>query len=503
MMKKKPKMRLWHMFMLAFLMASMLFIGILWLILTVFLDDIYRTVKSRESRMLLEKVTKDYEVTGSMDLSEYDDGYDTRVFMISPEGKTLSVSANVTNNGELDPWMKNVIQMIFREMDGSGSRKRIYLREEDYAAIAEGADYKELSQESQTMPDRIFDIQIVGEGENAVMILLATRLYPVHVTTMSIRWVLIFGTAAFGAFSIVSAVFLSRRIAKPMEKINRGAARIAAGDYSVNLPDSSLQEISELAETLNYTSRELQVTETLQRDIIANVSHDLRTPLTMIRGYAEVMRDLPGENSPENLQIVIDETNRLSDLINDVIYVSRLQSAQETPKQAVYSLTRSIRAILYRISKLKESEGYVFSYRDSGQEIFVSADMREIDRVLYNLIGNAINYAGEDKTVVVKEEVTGPASKKTVRISICDHGAGIREEELPYIWDRYYRGDNSRTSRPVGTGLGLSIAKEILEMHKARYGVESRVGSGSQFWFELPVVDKPAAAEADTEDQAV
>ena len=491
MMKKKPKLRLWQMFMLLFLTASLLFIMILWLVLTVFLDDIYRTVKSRESRMLLETVSDEYEKTGSLDLSEYDDGYDTRIFILSRKGETLAVSANVTKGGKLDIWMKTAIHTLFQELDGTNRRKRLYLREEDYAAIAAGADYDDLSRESRKEPDRIFEIKLVGEGDDTVMILLATRLYPVHVTTMSIRWVLILGTLAFAAFSVISAAFLSRRIAKPMEKINLAAARIAEGDYSLNLPESSLQEISELADTLNQTGRELQVTENLQREIIANVSHDLRTPLTMIRGYAEVMRDLPGENSPENLQIVIDETDRLSDLINDVIFVSRLQSAQETPKQTVYSLTRSLQGTLYRISKLTEKAGYVFIYKDAGREIFVRADMREIDRVLYNLIGNAVNHAGEDKTVVVTEHLENGG--ETARISISDHGDGIEEADLPYIWDRYYKGNNSRKNRTVGTGLGLSIAKEILDMHRARYGVESTVGKGSCFWFELPVEEKTAA----------
>ena len=117
--------------------------------------------------------------------------------------------------------------------------------------------------------------------------------------------------------------------------------------------------------------------------------------------------------------------------------------------------------------------------------------MREIDRVLYNLIGNAVNHAGEDKTVVVTEHLENGG--ETARISISDHGDGIEEADLPYIWDRYYKGNNSRKNRTVGTGLGLSIAKEILDMHRARYGVESTVGKGSCFWFELPVEKKTAA----------
>ena len=471
--------------MLAFLAISTLFLLILWLVLTVFLDDIYKAVKAYESTTLLRTISEDVEAN-SLDLEDIDERYDTRVYMIDGKGSIRAVSGNAVLPMAMKDWMKKLLVHIYDTADQAGKPLRIYLKENDFERLARGEDVSSVFGENKTNPDRILDLEIVEYRDEEVMILLTTRLYPVRLTTLSIRWVLIFGSLAFMLFSLISSAILARSVALPMEKINREAAKIAAGNYSVQFPENGPREIAELSDTLNYTSRELQATEDLQHEIIANVSHDLRTPLTMIRGYAELMRDLPGENSPENLQIIIDETDRLSDLINDVLYVSRIQSAVETPKMAVYSLTRSIRSILYRISMLQKAEGYHFVYRDSGHEIFVSADVREIDRVLYNLLGNAINYIGDDRTVIVDEEIFEKDGKTFVRISVTDHGEGIAEEELPRIWDRYYKAEREKRDRQIGTGLGLAIAKEILEMHHSEYGVRSTLGEGSTFWFTLP-----------------
>ena len=489
-MKKKHKLRLWQAFLASFLMISLVFLLILWLVLTVFLDDIYQAVKKYESVTILKDIREEIRENGDTDLLRFDERYDTRVFLIDSNGKIIAHSENASVGSVSAEWMQELLRRLYQDVKKSGKKQRVFMHEGDFKAFAEGADlYSILARENRERPDRIVDMDIVEIEGNSRLILLTTKLYPVRLTTMSIRWVLIFGSFAFFLFSLFSSIVLSRAIARPMENINRGAAQIASGDYTVDFPDSKFSEISELSQTLNYTSRELKVTEDLQHEIIANVSHDLRTPLTMIRGYAEVMQDLPGENSEENLQIIIDEADRLSDLINDILFVSRLESAEETPVMSVYSISRSISSILYRIRKLKHSEGFVFLFDESEKELFVSADAREMDRVLYNLIGNAMNYAGEDRTVAVQESEVRKDGRNYVRIEVTDHGGGIKEEDLPHIWDRYYRAESEKRDSQVGTGIGLTIARDILEMHHAAYGVATAPGKGSTFWFELPAAD--------------
>ena len=219
--------------------------------------------------------------------------------------------------------------------------------------------------------------------------------------------------------------------------------------------------------------------EGLRRELLANVSHDLRTPLTMIRGYGEVMRDLPGENTPENVQIIIDETERLTNLVNDLLDLSRLEAGVMALDVTRFNLTESIRAILHRYDKLA---GYSFPFL-AEEDVFVTADELKISQVVYNLVNNAITYAGEDKTVALEQTV----ANGKVRVSVTDTGEGIPEEKLRDIWERYYKVDREHKRAQVGTGLGLSIVKHILELHGGAYGVVSQLGEGSTFWFELPV----------------
>lgn len=228
---------------------------------------------------------------------------------------------------------------------------------------------------------------------------------------------------------------------------------------------------------MNYAATELSKTEALRRDLIANVSHDLRTPLTMITGYSEVIRDLPGENTPENIQIIIDEATRLTTLVNDMLDISKLQSGTQPFNRTNFNLTESIRTILQRYSKLTDYD-ITFS---ADQDVMVNADELKISQVVYNLVNNAITYTGNDKVVAIRQLMNG----SKVRIEVRDTGEGIPQDKLNDIWDRYYKVDKAHKRAQIGTGLGLSIVKTILDMHGGAYGVQSRENCGSVFWFEL------------------
>ncbi len=285
-------------------------------------------------------------------------------------------------------------------------------------------------------------------------------------------------------FSLVLAGIMSKFITKPIIQINDAAKNLAAGRYNIEFSANGYREIDELSETLNYAATELSKNDKLQKELIANVSHDLRTPLTMIKGYSEVMRDIPGENTPENVQVVIDEATRLTELVNDMFDLSKLRSGARQPELKQFCITETVRATLFRYEKLMMQEGYNIEFV-AEQDVNVFADSGMILQVIYNLINNAINYSGEDKKVCVTQTVSGD----TVRISVSDNGEGIAEEDIPFIWDRYYKVDKVHKRTTVGTGLGLSIVKGILELHNATYGVTSVPQNGSTFWFELKTVD--------------
>ena len=204
----------------------------------------------------------------------------------------------------------------------------------------------------------------------------------------------------------------------------------------------------------------------------------------MIIAYAEAMQDLPEENTAENLQVVIDEGKRLTALVNDLLELSKLQSGAESVRMQTYDLTESIQAVLKRYAKLVEQEGYEIRF-EYGSHVWIRADEYKIYQVIYNFINNAIHYTGDNKKVVVRQLL----KPDRVRIEVEDYGEGIKEEDLPYIWERYYKVDKAHKRSVNGSGLGLSIVKNILILHGADYGVKSSPGEGSIFWFELPLAE--------------
>ena len=283
--------------------------------------------------------------------------------------------------------------------------------------------------------------------------------------------------------ALALAVILSKLITKPIVRMNASAKSLALGKYNTEFSGHGYREIEELSDTLNFASKELSKNDRLQKELISNISHDLRTPLTMIKGYGEMMRDIPDEKTPENVQVIIDETARLTDLVNDMLDLSKIQAGTRVPNIKAFSLTEAVRSTMFRYEKLASEDYKIEFFADS--DVYVYADSGMILQVIYNLINNAINYTGEDKYVCVRQTVDG----ESVRISITDTGVGIAEEDVPYIWNRYYRVDKVHKRATVGTGLGLSIVKEILELHNATYGVTTTVNKGSTFWFELKTAD--------------
>ncbi len=283
--------------------------------------------------------------------------------------------------------------------------------------------------------------------------------------------------------ALIVALAMSRVICQPMERMSRSARRLATGDYNERFVGGGYREADELAEALNYASAELAKNDDLQKELVANISHDLRTPLTMIKGYSEVMRDIPDENSPENIQVIIDETERLTELVNDMLDLSKIKAGTRKPETEVFNLTETVGSVLTRYEKLTESKNYRISF-EAEESICVKADRTMLLQVIYNLVNNAVNYTGEDNEVRIKQTVSGGR----VRISVIDTGEGIAKEDIPYIWDRYYKVDKVHKRAQVGTGLGLSIVKGILEAHGALYGVDSVPGEGSTFWFELDAI---------------
>lgn len=312
------------------------------------------------------------------------------------------------------------------------------------------------------------------------LVLVNTVITPVDATVRTLRAQLIYTTLILLILSLFLAVLMSRRISRPIIKTTAAAKQLAKGNYHTVFEAHGYSEIVELSKTLNFAASEMSKVERLRQELISNVSHDLRTPLTMITGYSEMMRDIPGENTPENVQIIIDEASRLSQLVSDMLDISQLQSGGQAVKLGCCNLTQSIRDVMERYARLTVQDGYHIRFY-AEEDVYVNCDLGRMMQVVYNLINNAINYTGEDKRVEVRQA----ADENHVRIEVMDTGDGINEKDIPYIWDRYYKVDKTHKRATIGTGLGLSIVRSVLDLHDATYGVESTVGKGSVFWFQL------------------
>jgi signal transduction histidine kinase len=276
---------------------------------------------------------------------------------------------------------------------------------------------------------------------------------------------------------------LARLIEAPITRIIKSAEILGSGDFNVEFDGHGYAETELLAETLEYSAKEIAKVDTLKRDLIANVSHDLRTPLTMIKAYAEMVRDLSGDNPKkraEHINVIIDESDRLSDLVNDILDLSKLESGSQKLKLTEFDICEHINTLMGRYKLLSEKNGYKFIV-SMPEKFMITADIIKLDQVLYNLINNAVNYTGESKEVYI---CVMPESDSKARVEITDTGRGIKEEDLATIFERYYRTEKAKRE-VIGTGLGLSIVKEIMKLHGFKYGVMSEVGVGSTFWFEV------------------
>ena len=343
---------------------------------------------------------------------------------------------------------------------------------------------------------RLIHLKLVeGERDSAYLIVLNAGLQPLSSTVQILKTQFLWISTILLICAGVMVFYLYRHISSPLVRMNESAKQLAHGKYDVEFSGEGYRETRELADTLNYASHELSRLDRLQKELIANISHDLRTPLTMIKGYSEVMRDIPGENTAENIQVVIDETTRLSELVNDLLDLSKIQSGSRKAMFEEFDLTAAVDEVMRRYDVFTAHQGYHISFA-SEERVNVFADRSMILQVLYNLINNAINYTGEDLLVTVRQSV----QNGRVRISVTDTGVGIAEEEIPQIWERYYKVDKVHRRAMIGTGLGLSIVKGVLELHNAAYGVESQVGKGSTFWFELDILE-PAQEVRETTEQ--
>ena len=459
----KTKSNLRYKIWLYLIVFSLSILILLWLFQVIFLNGYYKWYKTKELINTAQNITETYNEENYEGMLDDISHRDSACIELIKNNKLVYVS-NSFNKGCMANAKEDLYKKDFIESDNTSARYTL----------------KNPRFNNETL---VLSFKL----NNTTHLFVSASLEPIDATVTILRSQLFYITLIVIILSLVVSYFISRIISNPIIKMKNKAKELAHGNYNITFENSDIEEINELSKTLNYACNELEKTEDLRRELMANVSHDLKTPLTMIKAYAELIRDVTHkdkEKMNKNLNTIIEETDRLNILVNDILELSKIRSNSTPLELEEFDLNELIKTIINRYEIYIEKENYNIEYKEKPNTI-IKADKKRIEQVIYNLVNNAINYTGDDKKVIIniKEE------KQNIKVEIKDTGKGINKKDLEYIWDKYYKVDKTHSRVQVGSGIGLSIVKNILISHDFEYGVETKINKGTTFYFIIPKND--------------
>lgn len=493
---KSIRFRIWG-YLLLFTVVTL---GLLWLLQIFFINNYYEEMKKDDTNGIAVQISSKYKSDGLKsaisEAKSATQGNDLFVCItqngerqypsVEDSSYALELSDIETNFKSRDPSKDAVTGTV----ENPSTKRSVYyyaelMRKDESQTVKTKEETEE--QGSTEGDEPLVTNEEETEGETVLYVL--APMYPVSSTIDILQRQLLYVMLISLILAFLISIVLTNRISKPIVDITGNAQKLANGQYGINFPvQTGYQEITDLATTLNKMSNELERSAMMQQDLMANVSHDLRTPLTMIKSYAEMIRDLSGDNPEKrtaHLNVIIEESDRLNSLVNDMLALSSLQAGTMVMDIKPFNIYEAVDTILAPYKVLEEKEGYnvIFNCK---KDIWVEGDEERIKQVISNLLSNGVKYCGEDKTVIINIRRWG----NKVHFEVTDHGVGIKPEELSHIWERYYKTSSNHVRPTRGSGLGLSIVKEILQLHGAKFGVESKVGKGTTVWFELKTSKK-------------
>lgn len=456
---------------------------VLWLMQTVLFDSIYalytESAMKNHAKLISENI--DNQELDSLLISISQEN-EVSIYLLSDDGIIKSATERSTGI-RFDKASKGMLEYRKLASENGGT----YITEiESTGVFTDNGAFLEYNPSHfvGNVPSRnsfssmILATEITSSHGESSLLVIVSRIEPIS----SMNNVLTLILFVAGIFTLVAgmifAFIASKGLSSPISELSNSAKQLADGDYNVVFSGGGCSEISQLSETLNDTTKKLSKIDKLRKELLANVSHDLRTPLTMIGGYGEMMRDIPGENNAENIQIIIDEAKRLTKLVNNALDLSKLQSGNFNFHPIIFSITDEVSDIVTQFEKL--SAGKSSLSFESDCDILVNTDEVLVSEAVYNLINNAVVHGGDNISITVRQTVISDC----VRISVTDNGKGIPPNMLDDIWERYQKGVGG------GAGLGLAIVSTGIKMCGGSCGVKSELGIGSEFWIELPIYKK-------------
>lgn len=446
---------------------SILILAFLWFFQILFLSTYYEHRKTNDMEKIVLKVMNDYQKTTS--ISDFSSNLETISFEngvcieLTDDNNNLTYGFNMPGRECIKDIHTNKYKEDFIKNN---------LTIQKYTTI--NPEFK-----NKTL---IYAIKL----DDSLYAYVSASLVPINATVNILKSQFVYVTLIVLILSLVVSFFISKKLSKPIVEINESAKKLAKRNYNFNFSTKTdITELQELTDTLNSAKNELARTDELRRDLMANVSHDLKTPLTMIKAYAEMVRDLTYKNKAKreaNLNTIIDEVDRLNNLVNDILSLSVMESKMLVLEKERFNLTELIKTIIKRYEIFQTTLEYQFILNTT-DDIYINADKKKIEQVIYNLLNNAINYA-DDKKIYIN---LGKSDCLTIEIT--NTGKGINENEIDLIWDKYYQSKKNHQRNTVGTGLGLAIVKNILELHGFEYGVKSIKNSETTFYFKIKNFD--------------
>lgn len=465
-----------------FMFFTVVIFTVLWLLQTVFLQKFYNSMIIRNTVKVADKISSESQ---SSDITSYIDDISRSnsilVFVTDTDGNIMYSS------DEYKKGHKFKDERLEMPYNGNGKEMRFHYRElpENYTEFLSAVNASD-NGEAELQNDDIYVygrlIDFYGNDEKAVLY-VGTTLNAVGSTARIIRIQLIWVTLLSIIIAFVLALFMSKSFSKPVSQLNEKAHKLGEKDNDAEFSEGFCTELDELNKTLDTTSEKLKKNREFQNELLANVSHDLRTPLTMIKGYAEMIRDISREDEKqcaEDVAVIVEETDRLTALVNEILEYSELQMSDSEAVMNDVDLSETVASVADSFDKLYSKDGYVFE-RNIADDIHIKGNVSRLQRAIYNLLDNAVRHAGEDKWLGISLRTDN--DKAIIKIS--DHGSGIAPEELEHIWDRYYT-KRQRSGKGV-SGLGLAIVKQIVSQHNGVCKAESEVSAGSVFSIELSI----------------
>ncbi len=448
---------------------------ILWLFQIVFLDQFYTRIK------ISELISKGNTIVERLATSE-DINTTVREVGLQEEMESLAylqqLSLEVVDSSG---------QVLFQADNSNSMAGRGMMRNVNMEAynIALSGKIAKLEAKHPRFGSKymLIGLPVLKDGFVKGAVILNVPMAPVEDTAAILKQQLIWIIILLIGVSLLITYVLSRSFTKPILKLQKIAERYSGGEFDERVELLSQDELGELARSMNRMGEELAKNDRLRKDLVANVSHELRTPLSLIRGYAETLRDVTGENPEKRekqLGVIIEESIRLSKIVEDILSLSQYQAGAVRLDMKDFALMEMLEDILKRYELGSVDHKIEFVHPETA-ELYVKGDRGRLEQVLYNLINNAINHTEAGGNIILKV-IDRP---ETVRLEVADDGEGIEKDELPYVFERYYTGNRAARKKHNGSGLGLAIVKSILSMHHIPFGVESSIGVGTTFWFEL------------------